>query len=137
MLTFLLILIIIACILLIFIILAQNPKGGSGLSNFGAGASQFLGARQTADFLEKSTWYFGIGILVVIIFSYFLISPGDATQKFKTEGVDYSPTNMQQPSNSPQQGNPLDPFGQQGEQPTQQQPQQQPTPEQVPQTPNE
>jgi preprotein translocase subunit SecG len=86
MLTLLLVLIIIACCLLVIIILAQNPKGG-GLSNIGAGASQFLGARQTADFLEKSTWYFGIGILVVVIFTYFLTTgPTDNTkvQKFKT-----------------------------------------------------
>lgn len=91
MLTLLLILIIIACILLVVIILAQNPKGG-GLSNMGAGASQFLGARQTADFLEKSTWYFGIGILAVVIFTYFLTtSPdGEGGTRFKTEGVDFN-----------------------------------------------
>src|SRR6185437_12287951 len=91
MLTLLLILIIIACCLLVVIILAQNPKGG-GLSNIGAGASQFLGARQTADFLEKSTWYFGIGILFVVIITYFLTStPGGATDKtFKsrTQGAE-------------------------------------------------
>jgi preprotein translocase subunit SecG len=90
MLYLLLILIIIACCLLVVIILAQNPKGG-GLSRIGAGASQFLGARQTADFLEKSTWYFGIGILVVVFITYFLTSSpsesGKANQ-FKTSGTD-------------------------------------------------
>ena len=90
MLTLLLILIIIACCLLVVIILAQNPKGG-GLSNIGAGASQFLGARQTADFLEKSTWYFGIGILFVVIITYFLTStPGGTEKTFKsrTQGAE-------------------------------------------------
>jgi preprotein translocase subunit SecG len=86
----LLILIMIASILLVIIILAQNPKG-SGLSNIGAGASQFLGARQTADFLEKATWYFGVGILAVVVFTYFLTSnPSDEGRKFKTD-ADYTP----------------------------------------------
>jgi preprotein translocase subunit SecG len=92
MLTLLLILIIIACVLLVIIILAQNPKGG-GLSNIGSGASQFLGARQTADFLEKSTWYFGIGILVVVIFTYFLTTGSPDTsssKKSRTEGVEWN-----------------------------------------------
>ncbi len=97
MLTLLLILIIIACCLLVVIILAQNPKGG-GLSNIGAGASQYLGARQTADFLEKSTWYFGIGILFVVIITYFLTaSPSGPDKSFKsrTEGAEaptYAPS---------------------------------------------
>ena len=64
--------IILACILLTLIILIQNPKGGGIASGtFGSQATQFLGARQTTDFLEKATWYFGIGILVIIIISYF------------------------------------------------------------------
>ena len=109
MLTLLLILIIVACALLVLIILAQNPKGG-GLTSMGSGASQFLGARQTADFLEKSTWYFGIGILAVVIFTYFLTtSPdGESGPKFKTEGVDYSapvgpPAGQQNAPNGQQQ----------------------------------
>jgi preprotein translocase subunit SecG len=109
MLNFLLILIIIACLLLIIIVLAQNPKGG-GLSNIGAGASQFLGARQTADFLEKSTWYFGIGILVIIIFSYFMVTPSGNT-KSRIQGSDYTPT-MTQPASAPA-SNPLQNMGQQ------------------------
>ena len=125
MLTFLLILIIIASALLVIIILAQSPKsGGGGLSNIGAGASQFLGARQTADFLEKSTWYFGIGILAIVIFSYFLTSSptGEGGQKFKTEGVDYTPVQQQSPMGQP---------GQQGQQ-NQQQGQPQPQPQAQP-----
>jgi preprotein translocase subunit SecG len=97
MLYLLLILIIIASALLVVIILAQNPKDG-GLTNIGSSASQFLGARQTADFLEKSTWYFGIGILAIVIFTYFLTgSPNNADNgpKFRTEGAeDYTPTGV-------------------------------------------
>ena len=122
---FLLILIIIACALLVLIILAQNPKGG-GLTNIGAGASQFLGARQAADFLEKSTWYFGIGILAIVVLSYFLTVSGETGVQSKVSGAEVpisAPTpgnNRPAPGNqqgNPQQGNPQGTPGQQGQQP--------------------
>ena len=59
------ILIVIACIILGFIVLIQNPKGG-GLSGTLAGFNnQFMGVKQTTDVLEKGTWIFAaiIGIL--------------------------------------------------------------------------
>ncbi len=56
------VLIIIASILLILAVLAQSPKSGMA-ANFGA-SNQVMGVRQTADFLEKSTWTLAIAILV-------------------------------------------------------------------------
>ena len=47
---FLIVLIIIASILLVLAVLAQNPKGGMA-ANFGA-SNQVMGVRQTADFLD-------------------------------------------------------------------------------------
>ena len=79
MLTFLLILLILAALFLILVILAQNPKGGGLSSTFG-GTSQVIGARQTADFLEKATWYVAIGIIVVIIFSNFFLPKNASVQ---------------------------------------------------------
>lgn len=58
---FLIILIIITSILLVFTVLAQDPKGGMA-ANFGA-STQVMGARQTADFLERFTW--GLAIAMV------------------------------------------------------------------------
>ena len=75
MLTFLLILLVVAAAFIMLIILAQNPKGGGLSSTFG-GTSQIIGARQTADFLEKATWYVAIGILVVVIFTNFFLPSG-------------------------------------------------------------
>ncbi len=57
------VLIFIASILLILAVLSQNPKGGMA-ANFGA-SNQVMGVRQTADFLEKSTWGLSIAILVL------------------------------------------------------------------------
>ncbi len=56
------VLIFIASILLILAVLAQNPKGGMA-ANFGV-SNQVMGVRQTADFLEKSSWGLAIAILV-------------------------------------------------------------------------
>ncbi|HPD66022.1 MAG TPA: preprotein translocase subunit SecG [Bacteroidia bacterium] len=80
MLTFFAILLIIAALVLMLFILAQNPKGGGLSSTFG-GATQIVGARQTADFLEKATWYVAIGILAVILISNFFIPRGQSIEE--------------------------------------------------------
>ena len=58
------ILIIIASILLAVTVLAQNSKGGGLASNL-AGSNQVMGARKTADFIEKLTWGLAISLLVL------------------------------------------------------------------------
>jgi preprotein translocase subunit SecG len=83
MLTVFLILLAIAAILLILIILAQNPKGGGLSSSFG-GSTQIIGARQTADFLEKASWYIAIGILVVILMTNVFKPSTEATTERKS-----------------------------------------------------
>ena len=60
------ILIIIASLLLTFVVLIQNSKGGGLAANFAAG-NQTFGVRQTADFLEKATWTLAIIILALCI----------------------------------------------------------------------
>ena len=60
---FCIVLILIASILLILAVLAQNPKSGMA-ANFGA-SNQVMGVRQTADFLEKFTW--GLAISSVVL----------------------------------------------------------------------
>lgn len=59
---FFIVLILIASVLLVLAVLAQSPKSGMA-ANFGA-SNQVMGVRQTADFLEKSTWGLAIAILV-------------------------------------------------------------------------
>ena len=62
---FLIILTAIASILLILAVLVQNPKSGMA-ANFGA-SNQVMGARQTADFLEKFTWGAAVAILTLAL----------------------------------------------------------------------
>ena len=61
------ILIFMVAILLILVILVQNPKGGLA-SNFSS-SNQVMGVRRTADFLEKATWTLGIALVVLSIIS--------------------------------------------------------------------
>ncbi|UOQ77421.1 preprotein translocase subunit SecG [Hymenobacter sp. 5516J-16] len=50
-------LILLVCLLLALVVLAQNPKGGGISSQFGAGgAAQLMGVKRTGDLLEKLTW---------------------------------------------------------------------------------
>lgn len=69
---FLIVLIIIASVLLVLAVLAQNPKGGMA-ANFGA-SNQVMGVRQTADFLERSTWTLAIAIVVLSLLASIAMS---------------------------------------------------------------
>lgn len=69
------VLIILTCVLLTLIVLVQSSKGGGLASNFSS-SNQFMGVRKTADFLEKSTWTLAIVLLVLSLFSIFVIPRG-------------------------------------------------------------
>lgn len=62
--TLIAVLIFIICVLLVLIVLVQNSKGGGLAANFSA-ANQIMGARRSADFLEKATWTLASGLLVL------------------------------------------------------------------------
>ena len=62
------VLIIIASILLVLVVLMQNPKGGGLSTNFGA-AQNIGGVKQTNDFIEKATWSLAgfIGVMSIVM----------------------------------------------------------------------
>ncbi len=62
--TLVVVLILIACILMVLIVLIQNPKGGGLASGFSA-SNQVMGVRKTTDFLEKGTWTLAISLLAL------------------------------------------------------------------------
>jgi len=68
--------IFICCLLLGVSVLAQNPKGGGLSQTFGGAGTQIMGARKTADFLEKATWTLAIALCTLSIFSAFSIPRG-------------------------------------------------------------
>ncbi|MBA2422819.1 MAG: preprotein translocase subunit SecG [Chitinophagales bacterium] len=88
--SFITILIIIACVLLMLVVLIQNPKGGGLSSTFGGISNQILGVKRTTDFLEKATWTLIVAIAVLSI-STFLFSGSSTTPigpKSELEDVD-------------------------------------------------
>jgi preprotein translocase subunit SecG len=62
MIPFLTVLILIACAILAFFILIQNPKGGGLSGTFGSMSSAVMGVKQSTDVMEKGTWTM-IGII--------------------------------------------------------------------------
>jgi len=63
--TVLIILAMFASVLLVFVVLAQNSKGGGLSSQFGgSGASNLIGVKKTGDLLERLTWAFAIAIML-------------------------------------------------------------------------
>ena len=77
--TLLIVLILIASLLMCFIVLIQESKGG-GLASNVASSNQILGVRKTTDVIEKATWGLAIALVVFsIAASYF--TPQAQTQQ--------------------------------------------------------
>jgi preprotein translocase subunit SecG len=74
-----LILVIVASVVLGFIILVQNPKGGGLAGNIAGFSNQFMGVKQTTDVLEKGTWIFASVIAVLCVCSIFFMRGGTET----------------------------------------------------------
>ncbi|WP_027376373.1 preprotein translocase subunit SecG [Kaistella palustris] len=70
--TLFMILIMIASLLLIVMVMAQNPKGGGLSGTFGGTSSAQFGVQRTNDFMEKATWSLGAIIVVLILVSVIL-----------------------------------------------------------------
>lgn len=56
---------ILAAVLLVLVVLAQNSKGGGLSSQFGgSSASNLIGVKKTGDLLERLTWGLAITMMV-------------------------------------------------------------------------
>ncbi len=80
--TLFMVLIMIASILLIVMVMAQNPKGGGLSGTFGGTSSAQFGVQRTNDFMEKATWTLGGMIVLLILLSVVLTAkPSQSFQK--------------------------------------------------------
>ncbi len=81
------ILIALVSLLLIGVVLIQNPKGGGVDSTFGGSqANQMFGAAKSADFIEKLTWYLALTLFVLCIISTLMTGdPGVAGEQLLSE----------------------------------------------------
>lgn len=99
MITLIAILIILACVVLGFFILVQNPKGGGLSGTFGSVSSQVMGVKQSSDVMEKGTWgAMGLIAALSIISVMFFASPKEKSTDQPTRNS--VPTQQQ---NAPQQ----------------------------------
>ena len=74
--------IIFLAILLVLVVLAQNSKGGGLSSQFGgSGASNIMGVKKTGDLLEKLTWGFIVGIMVLALSAHLIRPTGGSTNE--------------------------------------------------------
>lgn len=82
MLTALTVLTALVCVLLIAVVLIQNPKGGGIDSTFGGSqANQMLGAAKQTDFIEKITWYLAAALFVLCIVTSLFVDSQSAIQQ--------------------------------------------------------
>ncbi len=74
MLTGMTVLIALICVLLMGVILIQNPKGGGVDATFGGNATnQMFGAAKSTDFIEKLTWYLAAALFILCIITSLIV----------------------------------------------------------------
>ena len=91
------ILIILASIVLGFIVLVQNPKGGGLAGNIAGFSNQFMGVKQTTDVLEKGTWIFAAVIGILCLVSSFFISASKSGVEDKSGKIGTAPVQQSAP----------------------------------------
>lgn len=79
------VIIILVCLMLGFIVLIQNPKGGGLSATFGQAGNQLLGAQRSTDMVEKWTWGLAIALLVFSLSANAFI--GSGTQATQQQGL--------------------------------------------------
>lgn len=96
------ILIILASVILGFIVLVQNPKGGGLAGSFAGLSNQFMGVKQTTDVLEKGTWIFaGVIGALCLASTFFIPSSGTASTPGETKGSGLPVPQQQQTAPAP------------------------------------
>ena len=70
---------VIAALLMCFIVLIQNSKGGGLASGFSS-SNAIMGVRKTTDFLEKATWTLAIAIIVLCVLATAFVSTGNTNR---------------------------------------------------------
>lgn len=91
-------LIVLAAVLMCFVVLVQNSKGG-GLSSSFAASNQIMGVRKTTEFIEKLTW--GLAVFMVVLSiatSYLVPTTVESSSVIMEQAIEEQKTN---PLNAP------------------------------------
>ncbi len=86
------IVVVLCCIILGFIVLVQNPKGGGLAANIGGIGNQFMGVKQTTDVLEKGTWVFAAIVGILCLFSVAFIPSTTGNKQNLLDKINAKPT---------------------------------------------
>jgi len=89
----------ILAVLLVLVVLAQDSKSGALSSNFGA--SQVMGVKRTTDLLEKLTWGFMVGIMVISLSFQFVTGSDVAAEGPSSINVEKAKSKPAAPAPSP------------------------------------
>lgn len=109
----LVILMVIASLLMCFIVLIQNSKGGGLASGFPS-SNQIMGVRKTTDFLEKATWGLAAFMVVMSIATAYVVPTassrgGDVILEQAQQEEKTNPYNMPTGTAAPQTETPAAP----------------------------
>lgn len=86
----LVVLAVIVAILLTFIVLIQESKGGGLASNFAA-SNQIMGVRKTTDVVEKATWTLAGALVVLSVATIFFAPRTSETDSVVTRAATSAP----------------------------------------------
>lgn len=87
--TILVSIIIFVAVLLVLIILAQNPKGGGLSSTFGGSSTnQIMGVQKTNDLLEKLTWVLAISIVILTLLTNIFLDKQPLDNQLSSPNID-------------------------------------------------
>ena len=99
----------IIAVLLVFVVLIQNPKGGGLSGEFGtAGASQMFGVQRTGDLLEQITWGGAITIALLVLATKF-ITPTEMSTGIESQNVEAAKNKAGIPASTAPAPNPTAP----------------------------
>lgn len=101
---------VLASVLMCFIVLIQNSKGGGLASGFSS-SNQIMGVRKTTDFLEKATWSLAVFLVVMSVASAYVLpsashKSGDVILEQAQQEEKTNPYNMPIGTAAPQAGQP-------------------------------
>ena len=67
--------------------MVQNPKGGGLGSSFGGETQQIGGVQKTTNFLDKSTWWLGGTMVILILLANVTVFGNQGTNSKALEGA--------------------------------------------------
>ena len=83
--TLFVVLIVLVSLLMIFIVLIQESKGGGLASNFSS-SNSIMGVRKTTDVVEKLTWGLAVAMVVISVACAY-VAPQATTENSVMEGA--------------------------------------------------